>query len=224
MHKNPKLLHMDNKKTNLDDYLADLGISEAEEDAPTAPPGLSAPNLGMPGGLDPAPTEVEASPDAGLSGHSDADTPLQITERFIRGLAARVDPGLSVSAREVEDAIEVEIAGEGAGRLAGRDGRVLGAIELLAYTVLAKHSGRADLRVRVDAGGFRRRHADNLGRVAERIAVQVAKSGEPHELQPMPASDRRIIHIALKEHPDVMTESVGEGPGRRLIVRPRHAG
>lgn len=218
---------MDNKKTNLDDYLADLGISEAEEDAPTAPPGLSAPGLGMPGALDSAPAEAGAAPDAGLSGSAiptESGTPLEITERFIRGLAVRVDPGLSVSAREVEDAIEVEIAGEGAGRLAGRDGRVLGAIELLAYTVLAKHSGRADLRVRVDAGGFRRRHADNLGRVAERIAVQVAKSGEPHELQPMPASDRRIIHIALKEHPDVMTESVGEGPGRRLIVRPRHAG
>lgn len=218
---------MDNKKTNLDDYLADLGISEAEEDAPTAPPGLSAPSLARPGGLEPDPAGPESPPAADLTGSpvgTESGTPLSITERFIRGLAARVDPGLGVSAREVEDAIEVEISGEGAGRLAGRDGRVLGAIELLAYTVLAKHSGRADLRVRVDAGGFRRRHADNLGRVAERIAVQVAKSGEPHELQPMPASDRRIIHIALKEHPDVMTESVGEGPGRRLIVRPRHAG
>ncbi len=52
--------------------------------------------------------------------------------------------------------------------------------------------------------------------------MRVAKSGEPHEMQPMPASERRILHITLKEHPDVMTESVGEGAARRLIIRPRH--
>ena len=88
--------------------------------------------------------------------------------------------------------------------------------------MLAKHAGRGDLRVRVDVGGFRKRQADTLTKLAERLAVQVAKSGEPHELQPMPPAERRVIHIALKENPDVMSESVGEGAARRLIIRPRH--
>ncbi|AFZ68058.1 protein jag [Deinococcus peraridilitoris] len=190
------------KKTNLDDYLADLGISEAEDEAPPRPP-----------------VALPESPRANVP----SEAPSTIVERFLRGLLSRIDETLEVTVREAEDAVEADITGERAGRLAGRDGRVLAAIELLTHTVLSKHTGRADARVRIDAGGFRRRHADNLTKLAERLAVQVAKSGESHELQPMPPGDRRIMHIALKEHPDVMTESVGEGPGRHLIIRPRHA-
>lgn len=191
---------MDNR-TNLDDYLAELGISEADESvtppqAPDSP--VSAPTLDT------------------------ADDPKTALERFLRGLIARIDPELNVTVRETEDALEADISGENAGRLAGRDGRTLGAIEVIAYTVLSKHEGRGDIRVRVDIGGFRKRQADTLTKLAERLAIGVAKSGEPHELQPMPAAERRVIHIALKEHPDVMSESVGEGAARRLIIKPRH--
>lgn len=192
---------MDNR-TNLDDYLAGLGISDADESAP--PP--------------PAPDAPQAAP-ALEAAHED---PRAVLERFLKGLTARIDPDLSVTVREVDDALEAEITGENAGRLAGRDGRTLGAIEVIAYTVLAKQAGRGDLRVRVDVGGFRRRQADTLARLAERLAVQVAKSGEPHELQPMPPAERRVIHIALKEHPDVTSESIGEGASRRLVIKPRH--
>ena len=87
---------------------------------------------------------------------------------------------------------------------------------MLAYAVLAKQAGRSDVRVRVDAGGFKRRQADSLGKLAERLAVQVAKSGEPHELQPMTPAERRVIHVALRTHSLVTTESVGEGAGRHL--------
>ncbi len=191
---------MDNR-TNLDDYLAGLGISDAEESAP----------------LPPAPDTAAPLPDAAN------EAPKAVLERFLRGLIARIDPELSVTVRETEEALEAEISGENAGRLAGRDGRTLGAIEVIAYTVLAKQEGRGDLRVRVDVGGFRRRQADTLTKLAERLAIGVAKSGEPHELQPMPAAERRVIHIALKEHPDVMSESVGEGAARRLIIKPRHS-
>lgn len=193
---------MDNR-TNLDDYLAGLGISDADENAPPTPTPDAAP-AAMP--------TLEAA-------HED---PRTVLERFLRGLTARIDPGLTFSIVEHEDALEVEINGENAAKLAGRDGRTLHAIEVIAYTVLAKQAGRADLRVRVDVGGFRKRQADTLAKLAERLAVQVAKSGEPHELQPMPAADRRIIHMTLKEHPDVMSESVGEGAARRLIIKPRH--
>ncbi|MXV20562.1 protein jag [Deinococcus xianganensis] len=192
---------MDNR-TNLDDYLAGLGISDADESELPPPAPDAAPS---------APT-LEAAP----------EDPRAALERFLQGLVTRIDPGLSVTVREAEDALEAEITGEHAARLAGRDGRTLGAIEVLAYTVLAKQEGRGHLRVRVDVGGFRKRQADTLTKLAERLAVQVAKSGEPHELQPMPPAERRVIHIALKEHPDVMSESIGEGAARRLIIKPRH--
>ncbi|UBV42146.1 protein jag [Deinococcus taeanensis] len=193
---------MDNR-TNLDDYLAGLGISDADE-SELPPPAPDATLTGTP--------TLEAAP----------EDPRATLEHFLRGLIGRIDPDLVVTVREAEDALEAEISGENAARLAGRDGRTLGAIEVLAYTVLAKQEGRGHLRVRVDIGGYRKRQADTLTKLAERLAVQVAKSGEPHELQPMPAAERRVIHIALKEHPDVMSESVGEGAARRLIIRPRH--
>ncbi|RJF72675.1 MULTISPECIES: protein jag [Deinococcus] len=193
---------MDNR-TNLDDYLAGLGISDADENAPP-PPTL----------------EMSAAPLPTLEAAH--EEPRVVLDRFLKGLTARIDPSLTYEIHEAEDALEAEINGEAAQKLAGRDGRTLHAIEVIAYTVLAKQAGRSDLRVRVDVGGFRRRQADTLAKLAERLAVQVTKSGEAHELQPMPAADRRIIHMTLKEHPDVMSESVGEGAARRLVIKPRH--
>lgn len=193
---------MDNR-TNLDDYLAGLGISDADEHAPPPPTPDAAPSS-MP--------TLEAA----------HEEPRVVLDRFLKGLTARIDPSLNYVIHETEDALEAEINGEAAQKLAGRDGRTLHAIEVIAYTVLAKQAGRSDLRVRVDVGGFRRRQADSLAKLAERLAVQVTKSGEAHELQPMPAADRRIIHMTLKEHPDVMSESIGEGAARRLVIKPRH--
>ncbi len=192
---------MDNR-TNLDDYLAGLGISDADESE--LPP--------------PAPDALTGTPTLEAA----AEDPRSTLEAFLRGLLGRIDPELQVNVTQADDALEAEITGENAAKLAGRDGRTLGAIEVLAYTVLAKQEGRGNLRVRVDIGGYRKRQAEALSKLAERLAVQVAKSGEPHELQPMPASERRVIHIALKEHPDVMSESIGEGNARRLIIKPRH--
>lgn len=187
--------------TNLDDYLAELGISDAAESVPPPAPD--------------APAPVQASPE-------EHEEPRVVLERFLVGLVSRIDPGLQVTVRQTEDALEAEINGENAARLAGRDGRTLAAIEVLAYTVLAKVEGRNEGRVRVDIGGYRRRQAETLSKLAERLAVQVAKSGEAHELQPMSPAERRVLHVALKDHPHVTTESVGEGPARRLIIKPRH--
>ena len=196
-------------KKNLDDYLAGLGISEGDE----APPGVGADALNV------------AAPDASTA--AEAPTPkaladaLGVFEAFLRGVTEHLGGGLSVSVHDTGEALEAEITGEGAARLAGRDGKALAAIEVLAYAVLAKHSGRSDVRLRVDAGGFKRRQADTLGKLAERLALQVAKSGEPHALQPMSPAERRVIHVALKEHSLVTTESVGEGAGRHLVIKPR---
>ncbi len=182
-------------KKNLDDYLANLGISEGDE----------------------APPLVEAAGAAPIS----PQTALEVFEAFMQGVVAHLGQDLTLSVRDTGEALEADIGGERASKLAGREGRTLGAIEVLAYAVLAKQAGRSDVRVRVDAGGFKRRQADSLGKLAERLAVQVAKSGEPHELQPMTPAERRVIHVALKDHSLVTTESVGEGAGRHLVIKPR---
>ncbi|AZI43453.1 KH domain-containing protein [Deinococcus psychrotolerans] len=187
---------MDN--TNLDDYLANLGISEGDE----------------------APNVVEAALGSAAPPMESQDA-FSVFEQFMHGVIEHLGQDLTLTVRDTGEALEADIGGERAGKLAGRDGRTLGAIEVLAYAVLAKHAGRSDVRVRVDAGGFKRRQADNLGKLAERLAVQVAKSGEVHALQPMSPAERRVIHVALKDHSLVTTESVGEGAGRHLVIKPR---
>ncbi len=222
---------MDNTK-NLDDYLAGLGISEPGEAVLPAPP-----QAGPPGEEERAEAGVgEASTGGVLDGSvldgsgGEGETGLwsgpgtlgaqETLELFLGGLLARVDPELKLSVRQGDGALEADIQGAQAARLSGQGGKVLGAIEVLAYAALSRQ-GHNEVRVRIDAGGFRRRHAENLSKVAERLAVQVAKTGEAHEMQPMPPADRRVFHLALQEHPLVQTESVGEGPTRRLVIMPR---
>ena len=213
---------MDNTK-NLDDYLAGLGISEPGEAVVPAPPQAGPPGAVVAGTAVPGERDVgeAASGDAvrlrALPGTLGAQETLEL---FLGGLLARVDPELTLSVRQGDGALEADIQGTQAARLSGQGGKVLGAVEVLAYAALSRQ-GHNEVRVRIDAGGFRRRHAENLSRVAERLAVQVAKTGEAHEMQPMPPADRRVFHLALQEHPLVQTESIGEGPTRRLVIMPR---
>ncbi len=186
------------KKTNLDEYLADLGISE--------------------GG------EVEAEPAATLpaaEGVLPGQSPEQVVRAFLEGLLRRIKPSLQLSVHTRGDTIAAEIEGSGAASLIGKEGRTLAAIELLAYTRLMRDCARTELRVQVDAAGYRRRHEEQLAELAQRSAVQAMKSGEAVHLAPQPPGDRRIIHLVLKESPGVSTESEGEGENRHVVIHPK---
>jgi spoIIIJ-associated protein len=211
------------EKNKLDAYLENLGISDDDESAkPSLPPSQSAPNL-------PSGSAVSTRPaDTGPTGPSDeermgrlAASSDTIIEDFLSGMLVYIDPGYTVTARTRDDTISAEILGGDSGKVIGREGRTLAAIEFLANTVIAKEQGHGGPRVSVDAAGYRRRHEERLLDQARRHAAKVRKSGEDMELEPMNAADRRIIHIALKEDAFVMTESVGEGRDRRLVIKAR---
>ena len=220
------------EKNKLDAYLENLGISDEDESAkPSLPASQTAPGTSP---VSTRPVEVQFSgqfsgqasgqasdlSDEGrmnrLVASSDA-----IIEDFLSGMLVYIDPGYTVSARTRNDTINAEILGGDPGKVIGREGRTLAAIEFLANTVIAKEQGHGGPRVSVDAAGYRRRHEERLLDQARRHAAKVRKSGEDMELEPMNAADRRIIHIALKEDAFVMTESVGEGRDRRLVIKAR---
>jgi spoIIIJ-associated protein len=73
----------------------------------------------------------------------------------------------------------------------------------------------------VDVEGYRSRREKQLVQMAKRMADQVAKNGRRQTLEPMPSAERRIIHIALREHPAVTTESTGEEPYRKVVIHPK---
>lgn len=124
---------------------------------------------------------------------------------------------------EGEDEIRLEIEGPDAGRVIGKRGAVLEAIQYLT-TRVAHKSGEPRRHVSVDAEGYRARHEDQLAQMAKRLGARVAAEGKIITFDPMSARDRRIVHMALRDFPGVRTESRGEGPDRRVQIIPVRAG
>lgn len=118
-----------------------------------------------------------------------------------------------------EDELRIEIEGPDAGRVIGKRGAVLEAIQYLT-TRVAHKPGEARRHIAVDAEGYRARHEDQLAEMAQKLAHRVAKEGKVITFDPMNARDRRVVHMALKEITGVRTESHGEGADRRVQIIP----
>ena len=121
-----------------------------------------------------------------------------------------------------EDEIRLEIEGPDAGRIIGKRGAVLEAIQYLT-TRVAHRPGEPRRHVAVDAEGYRARHEDQLAEMAKKLGERVAAEGKIITFDPMNARDRRIVHMALREVTGVRTESSGEGPDRRVQIIPASA-
>lgn len=113
-----------------------------------------------------------------------------------------------------------EIEGDDSGLLIGRRGETLRALQFLVkFMVSCKLGDKANLVV--DVEGYQERRYKALNNLAQRVAQRVATTGRPISLEPMPPNERRVIHLALADHPQVTTESTGVGEARQVVVRPR---
>jgi spoIIIJ-associated protein len=110
---------------------------------------------------------------------------------------------------------------EALGSLIGRKGERLSALQHLVNLMLSRRTGQWT-RVLVDVEDYRGRRERQLVDLATRAADRVAETGKMLQLEPMPALERRWIHLALRDHPDVSTQSIGEEPSRRVVVLPRN--
>jgi len=106
------------------------------------------------------------------------------------------------------------------GALIGRKGERLSALQHLVNLMLSKEMG-AWTRVLVDVEDYRGRRERQLRELAERAAARVAETGKMLQLEPMPALERRWIHLTLRDDPAVVTQSIGEEPNRRVVLLPR---
>jgi len=106
------------------------------------------------------------------------------------------------------------------GALIGRKGERLSALQHLVNLMLSRQMG-AWTRVLVDVEDYRGRRERQLREIADRAAKRVVETGKMLQLEPMPALERRWVHLALKSNPDVSTQSIGEEPNRRIVVLPR---
>lgn len=141
-----------------------------------------------------------------------AELLFDITDQF--GLEADIEY------EERADHVRYHIEGPDMGVLIGRRGATLNALQFLIGVINARKK-LVDYRVVIDVESYRDRREKQLLDLAKRTATKVAREGREISLSPMPAAERRVIHMALAEHEDVATFSEGEDPDRCVVIAPR---
>ena len=133
--------------------------------------------------------------------------------------------GLSGSVRvdEGEGEVTATVTGPDLGVLIGRHGQMIDALQYLANAIAHRAVGEERRRIVVDAAGYRSRRAATLEGLARRSAEQASATGRPVPLEPMSAVERRIVHEALKDDPEVATASEGADPNRYVVVLPKRS-
>jgi spoIIIJ-associated protein len=140
-----------------------------------------------------------------------------------RALLERITVSLGVPCRirvdEGEESIVATVEGDDLGLLIGRHGQTIDSIQYLANAIVWRGADDRK-RVVVDAAGYRARREETLEREAVRAAERVVETGEPAELEPMSAIERKVVHERLKEYPGVATSSDGVEPHRYVVISP----
>ncbi len=162
--------------------------------------------------------EAETAPAA------DAGDPTSVARSVTSSVLDAMGFRAAVHGREDAGVVLVTITGQQLAPLIGRHGQTLEALELVVNVMVARRLGRR-MPVVVDAERYRERRREALQALAQRTASRVRRTGEPVALEPMSASERRIIHTSLAEDAVVTTHSQGEGPDRHVVILARsHAG
>jgi spoIIIJ-associated protein len=129
----------------------------------------------------------------------------------------------TVEEHKMDDGILLDVKTEDAGRLIGRQGQTLADLQYVTNRMIFQQDPEAP-KAMVDVGGYRAQARDVLVKRAQDAAEKVRRWGDAVELEPMNAFDRRVVHQALKDDPDVETHSVEvEGTDKKaILLRPRH--
>ena len=141
-----------------------------------------------------------------------------VLQRIVDSIAAEA----TISAEEKSEGLFFNVVCENAGILIGKKGQTLDAIQLLVEKIVNKsNSHKEKIRVQIDVEGYLETRKANLEKLAERLAHKSKKIRKPISLGQMSAYDRRIVHLALKDDPEIRTKSRGEGYMRKLVIFPQ---
>ena len=138
----------------------------------------------------------------------------------LMGLEAQVSAHYADNDRVDRRHILVDVRGKDLSTLIGKRSETLNAFQYVASLIIGRESQQF-VQLTVDVEGYRDRREKQLAQMANRMADQVAKNGRRQTLEPMTSAERRIIHIALRDHPAVLTESAGEEPYRKVVILPK---
>jgi spoIIIJ-associated protein len=146
----------------------------------------------------------------------------ELAAKVLREILEQMGIDAEVSAFDDGERIILDAHGSESGLVIGKKGATLDALQYLVNRIVFRKPGEM-AGVTVDAEGYRGRREDSLTDMAKRLAEKAVRSGRPVPVEPMNAHDRRVVHMALADHPDVTTESEGEGMARRVVIFPKRA-
>lgn len=140
-------------------------------------------------------------------------------KKFVSGVTNRMGLEIETEASfdEENGILKIELKGEGLGLLIGRRGETLDSLQYLTSIIVNKGAD-SYIKVTVDAENYRERRQQALVALAERTAAKAVKYRKNMVIEPKNPYERRIIHEALQDYPEVTTYSVGEDPNRKVIV------
>jgi spoIIIJ-associated protein len=181
-------------------------------------------NLYTPTNLAPSAVSGEPAPVSPETTNEPQDIPTtakSVLETLLRGMGIRSQVVIhhDVEGEEGPDFV-LDIVGADLGILIGRRGETLRDLEYIARLIVTSKTHSND-RFAVDVEGYRARRERVLRELAKRMADRVKQNRQPITLEAMPPNERRIVHITLKEHPTVKTQSIGEGERRRVMILPK---
>jgi spoIIIJ-associated protein len=152
---------------------------------------------------------------------------VEVAQGVVQDLLEKMHVHATVTSRlgEVDEkyertSVHVDINGNDLSILIGPRAETLEALQYITGLMVAKEIGYS-VPIVVDVQGYRARREQQIRQLARRMADQAVKTGRRQVLEPMPASERRLIHIELRDHPSVMTESIGEEPRRKVTIVPK---
>ena len=147
---------------------------------------------------------------------------LDLGRSVLQHIVEYIDPEAKISAEESSERILLNVDGGNPAVLIGKKGQTLEAIQSIVEKIVNRHHNDHDkIRVQVDVGGYLETRKTNLEKLAARMAEKSKRIRKPISMGHMSAYDRRIVHMALKDDPDVRTKSKGEGYLRKLTIFPK---
>ena len=170
----------------------------------------------------PAEEPENAQPVEEELGSASADAPYELivaVDEFMTSLVEAMGLNATVDAYDAGDVIAVEVAAKETGLFIGQKGETIDAIQYLLNVAIYKNRPFVK-RILVDSEGYRQRRIEAIQGMAHRTARRALREKRPLSLPPMPAAERRVVHLFLKENPDVRTSSEGKEQDRRVIISP----
>jgi spoIIIJ-associated protein len=152
--------------------------------------------------------------------YSSPDDCAEIGRLVLQRIVDAITTDAKISVEANAERLCFNVNGGNAGILIGKRGQTLDAIQTIVEKAVNQHNQNR-IRVLVDIEGYLETRKENLENMALRLAEKSKKIGKPISLGPMNAYDRRTVHIALKDFPEILTRSRGEGPLRKLVIFPK---